>query len=115
MDRCDVPADRTAAESADAPTAIVYATPNATTPGQPVVFDAAACTGCNICIYVCLEDVFIPNPVKGKPPVILYPEECWYCGPCVEDCPHEGAIRLNHPLQQRVRWKRKATGEHFRV
>jgi hypothetical protein len=25
-----------------------------------------------------------------------------------------GAIRLNHPLQQRVRWKRKSGG-HFRV
>jgi NAD-dependent dihydropyrimidine dehydrogenase PreA subunit len=95
--------------------AAVYATPNVTTPGQPVVFDASVCTGCNICVYVCLEDVFIPNPVKGRPPLILYPEECWYCGPCVEDCPHEGAIRLNHPLQQRVRWKRKSTGEHFRV
>lgn len=93
----------------------VYATPNATTPGQPVVFDAAVCTGCNICVHVCLEDVFIPNPGKGGPPILLYPEECWYCGPCVSACPHEGAIRLNHPLQQRVRWKRKSTGEHFRV
>jgi hypothetical protein len=32
----------------------------------------------------------------------------------VDDCPVPGAIRLNHPLQQRVRWKRKSGG-HFRV
>lgn len=115
MDRRDAPANQVAAESADGRTATVYATPNATTPGQPVVFDESICTGCNVCIYVCLEDIFIPNSDKGKPPVILYPEECWYCGPCVADCPHEGAIRLSHPLQQRVRWKRKSTGEHFRV
>lgn len=93
----------------------VYATPNRITPGQPVVFDASKCIGCNICVRVCLEDVFIPNPEMGKPPIILYPDECWYCGPCVDDCPINGAIGINHPLQQRVRWKRKATGEHFRV
>jgi len=31
-------------------------------------------------------EVFIPNPEKGKPPIILYPEECWYGGCCVEEC-----------------------------
>jgi NAD-dependent dihydropyrimidine dehydrogenase PreA subunit len=92
-----------------------YALPNRVSPGNPVIFDAAICDGCNRCLTVCLEDVFIPNPVKGKPPLILHPDECWYCGPCVGDCPRPGAIRLNHPLQQRVRWKRKETGEHFRV
>jgi NAD-dependent dihydropyrimidine dehydrogenase PreA subunit len=94
---------------------IVYALPNRTTPGNPVIFDAAICDGCNRCLTVCLEDVFIPNPHKGKPPLILHPDECWYCGPCVDDCPRPGAIRLNHPLQQRVRWKRKDSGGHFRV
>jgi hypothetical protein len=33
----------------------------------------------------------------------------------VDHCPKAGAIVLNHPLTQRVRWKRKKTGEHFRV
>jgi NAD-dependent dihydropyrimidine dehydrogenase PreA subunit len=93
----------------------VYAVPNPPTPGRPVVFDPGLCTGCNTCVTVCIEDIFIPNPEAGRPPVIVYPEECWYCGVCVDDCPTEGAIRLNHPLQQRVRWKRKATGEHFRL
>lgn len=93
----------------------VYATPNAPTPGHPVLFDASICDGCNRCVTVCLEDILIPNPEKGSPPIVLHPEECWYCGPCVDDCPLPGAIWLNHPLQQRVRWKRKDTGEHFRV
>lgn len=95
--------------------AVVYATPNGPTPGRPVLFDAAVCDGCNRCVTVCLEDVLIPNAVKGAPPIALHPEECWYCGPCVDDCPRPGAIRLNHPLQQRVRWKRKGSNEHFRV
>jgi hypothetical protein len=33
----------------------------------------------------------------------------------VTHCPKPGAIKLNHPLTQRVRWKRKTTNEHFRV
>ena len=92
-----------------------YATPNAPSPGNPVLFDASICDGCNRCVTVCLEDILVPNPEKGRPPIVLHAEECWYCGPCVDDCPLPGAIWLNHPLQQRVRWKRKETGEHFRV
>ncbi len=93
----------------------VYATPNRPTPGHPVMFAADICNGCNLCVILCPEDVFIPSPEKGGVPIILYPEECWYCGSCVDDCKHVGAIRLSHPLQQRVRWKRKATNEHFRL
>lgn len=93
----------------------VYAFPNQTTPARPLIFDSEQCTGCNTCVDVCQVDLLIPNPVKGKPPVILYPEECWYCGCCTMQCPSPGAITLNHPLTQRVRWKRKKTGEHFRV
>jgi len=51
----------------------------------------------------------------GQQPVITYPDECWFCGACVEVCPVEGAISLNYPLNQRVIWKRKATGEFFRI
>ena len=49
------------------------------------------------------------------PPLVLYPDECWFCGTCVEECPVPGAIRMEHPLNQKVGWKRKATGELFRV
>jgi NAD-dependent dihydropyrimidine dehydrogenase PreA subunit len=56
-----------------------------------------------------------PNPSAGEPPVVAYPQECWHEGACVEHCPSQGAVELKHPLMQRVRWKRKKTGEHFRV
>lgn len=93
----------------------VYAVPNKPTPSRPVIFDPDVCNGCNECVEICQMDVFIPNPEPGKPPIILYPDECWYGGCCVAYCRAPGAIKLNHPLMQRVRWKRKATGEHFRV
>lgn len=93
----------------------VFATPNPPTPHKPVIFNADLCNGCNRCVEVCVMDVFIPNPQKGKPPIIIYPEECWYGGGCVNHCPVEGAITLNHPLMQRVHYKRKDTEEHFWV
>lgn len=94
----------------------VYAIPNLVTPNKPVIFDANVCNGCNTCVEVCMSDVFIPNPEQGKPPIILYPDECYYGGCCVKECPlrDKGAIKLNWPLMQRVRWKRKKTGQHFR-
>lgn len=94
---------------------IVYALPNRPAPTRPVIFNPDVCDGCNTCVEVCQVDILIPNPKKGRTPVILYPDECWYCGDCVTECPQAGAIRLNLPLMQRVRWKRKGTGEHFRV
>ena len=93
----------------------VYAFPNQCTPSTPVVFDPDICDGCNRCVDICQVDIMIPNPEKGKPPIVLYPEECWYAGCCVDACPRPGSIELNHPLTQRVRWKRKETGEHFRT
>ncbi|MFC1950808.1 ferredoxin family protein [Chloroflexota bacterium] len=94
---------------------IVYAIPNIPTPNQPIIFNIEKCIGCNQCMEVCQMDVFIPNPQSGKPPIVLHPEECYYDGCCVEECPVEGAIKLSHPLMRRVHYKRKATGEHFRV
>ncbi|UCD10232.1 MAG: ferredoxin family protein [Dehalococcoidales bacterium] len=91
--------------------------PNLVTPNNPVIFDEEVCTGCNSCVDVCVMDILMPNPEKGKSPIILYPDECWYDGSCVDACPlwQKGAIILNHPLNQRVRWKKKETGEHFRL
>lgn len=92
-----------------------YAVPNMPGPGRPVIFNSDRCNGCNKCVDICVMDILIPNPEKGKPPIILYPEECWYGGCCVVECPVPGAITLSHPLMQRVHWKRKETGEHFRT
>ncbi|MCL4368301.1 MAG: ferredoxin family protein [Actinobacteria bacterium] len=94
-----------------------WALPNLVTPNRPVMFDPAVCNGCNRCVEMCQSDVFIPNSTKGAPPVVLYPDECWYCGCCVKECRlrEEGAIASNWPLMQRVRWKRKDDGGHYRV
>ena len=92
-----------------------YMVPNLTTLCQAIIIDPELCTGCNTCVEVCHTDLFIPNPEKGKPPVVLYPDECWFDGSCVELCPVSGAIRMEHPLNQRVGWKRKETGEYFRI
>jgi NAD-dependent dihydropyrimidine dehydrogenase PreA subunit len=83
----------------------------------PIEFDEKVCDGCNKCVEICVRDILVPSEIKGMPPVVAYPEECWYDGLCLLDCPlrEQGAIRLNHPVSHKVRWKRKATGEHFRI
>ena len=93
----------------------VYAIPNVPAPMTPVIIDTKICNGCNHCIEVCQIDVYMPNPEKGKPPIILHPDECWYCGCCVNDCPRPGAMKFNWPLQQRGYWKDKATGKTYQV
>ncbi len=88
--------------------------PNPVTPNQAIFIDGDLCTGCKQCVEVCRSDVMVPNPEKGKPPIVLYPDECWFCGCCVSHC-KAGAIRVEYPLHQRVGWKRKETGEYFRI
>jgi NAD-dependent dihydropyrimidine dehydrogenase PreA subunit len=92
-----------------------YLVPNPSIAFQAIVIDPKLCKGCNNCVEVCRVDVLLPNPEKGKPPMVVYPDECWFCGCCVLHCPISGAIRVEHPLNQRVGWKRKATGEYFRI
>ena len=92
-----------------------YLVPNLSGPGPAVIIDSALCNGCNSCVEVCRQHIILPNPVKGKPPLVLYPEECWFAGCCVLTCPIPGAIKVIHPLMQRVGWKRKETGEYFRI
>ena len=93
----------------------IYAVPNNPSPSRPVIIDADTCIGCNRCVEVCPRDIFMPSPIKGEPPQVMFPEECWYDGSCIFICPVEDAIKLNFPLMWRVPWKRKATGEHFWV
>ncbi len=94
-----------------------YMMPNPATPNKGMKFDPAICLGCNQCVDVCPTDVMMPHPEEQKPPIVLYPEECWFCGACVEECPCPGAIIFSHPLatQISVNWKRKETGEYFRL
>lgn len=95
----------------------VYMLPNLITPNRPVEFDEEICNGCNRCVNICMFDVLFPNPEKDKPPILLYPDECWRCGCCLMECPlrDKGAIKVSFPLILKMRWKRKETGEHFRL
>jgi NAD-dependent dihydropyrimidine dehydrogenase PreA subunit len=93
----------------------IYVYPPDTPTHWPCEFDEKLCNGCNHCVRVCSQDVFIPNPIKGKPPIVVHPQECWLCGSCEEHCPRPGAVRMNQPVNQRARWKRKETGEVFRI
>lgn len=71
---------------------------------RPLIFDETKCVGCNRCVNICQVDILLPNPEKGKPPIVAYPGECYYCGSCVMVCAKEDAIRLQHPLMNQARF-----------
>ena len=81
----------------------------------PVAINPEICNGCNRCVEVCQVDVYAPNPEPRKPPLVLFPQECWQEGSCVEACPRQGAIRWKRLPIHRVRCRRKATAEDFFV
>ncbi|GAA0719399.1 hypothetical protein GCM10008905_07410 [Clostridium malenominatum] len=74
---------------------------------NPIIYNKDKCIGCNRCVDICQVDILIPNPERGKSPIVAYPGECWYCGCCVMECPIEGAIKLRHPLMNEVHWIEK--------
>jgi NAD-dependent dihydropyrimidine dehydrogenase PreA subunit len=84
-------------------------------PNVPIKINASLCIGCNRCVEVCRADVLLPNVEKNSPPMVTYTEECWFCGCCVLECPIKGAIKMEWPINMRIGWKRKATGELFRL
>ena len=90
----------------------VYANP--TGPTRCVSIDASRCVGCNACANICRMQSILPSHIPGQPPVVAYPDECWYCGCCVEVC-RTGALEMNLPINQRIFFKRKETGEVFRL
>ena len=77
----------------------------------PLVFNEDICTGCNSCVDVCQVDLLAPHPCQGKPPLLLFPSECWYCGCCVAACPQTGAIELKEILANRIYWRSKVPNE----
>ncbi len=91
-----------------------YIVPNFTGPTEAVTIDAQLCVGCNHCVNICRTQTIMKNPKPGKPPVLVYPDECWYCACCVEAC-RTGALEMHLPINQRIMYKRKTTGEVFRL
>lgn len=79
-----------------------------TPPALPIRFDEKKCIGCNRCLEACMIDVMTPSDEPGRHPVLSYPDECWYCGCCVMECP-TGAISLHHPLMNQTRWVEKSS------
>jgi len=68
-----------------------------------IYFNEDVCDGCNMCVEVCMSDIFMRNSEKGRPPVVMYPDECWFCGCCITHCPrkNEKAIEIVTPFQMR--------------
>ena len=91
-----------------------YIIPNHTGPTLAIEIDPDLCVSCNSCVNICRTQTILPNPEKGKAPVVAYPDECWYCACCVESC-RSGALQMHLPINQRVFFKRKETGEVFRI
>lgn len=71
---------------------------------RPIVYNEEICIGCNRCAQVCQVDILVPSMEKGKPPIVMYPGECYYCGSCVMECPREGAITLQHPVMNQAKF-----------
>jgi NAD-dependent dihydropyrimidine dehydrogenase PreA subunit len=55
------------------------------------------CIACGQCYEVCPTDIFQFDKTK-KVLTVAHPEECWYCGAFIYDCPVEGALRMEFPL-----------------
>jgi NAD-dependent dihydropyrimidine dehydrogenase PreA subunit len=91
-----------------------YIVPNPSGPTQAVSIDPDICVSCNSCVNACRTQTILPNPAIGKPPVVVYSDECWYCACCVAAC-RSGALQMHLPINQRLFFKRKATGEVFRI
>jgi 2-oxoglutarate ferredoxin oxidoreductase subunit delta len=72
---------------------------------MPPVIDNNKCIQCGMCGEVCAEDVYFGSE-EGKLPVVTYPEFCFHCNCCVEECPVD-AITLRIPLPEMLLYKRE--------
>lgn len=72
---------------------------------MPPVIDQNKCTRCATCFDVCAEDVYFGTE-EGQLPLISYPEFCFHCNCCVEECPAD-AITLRIPLPEMLLYKRE--------
>ncbi len=59
--------------------------------------DETKCTGCGICVDICMLDVLRMDE-KGEKAIIKYPDDCHTCFECELQCPEE-AIYV-HPFKE---------------
>jgi|GEM_PF-3860928 len=38
----------------------------------PLIYDDEKCIGCNACADICQCDIILPNPEKGKHPIVMF-------------------------------------------
>jgi adenylylsulfate reductase, subunit B len=72
---------------------------------MPPTIDATKCIQCGACGEVCAEDVYFGTEA-GKLPLVRYPEFCFHCNCCVEECPVD-AISLRIPLPEMLLYKKE--------
>ncbi len=63
---------------------------------MPIIINEETCLdGCTICDFFCPGDI-IYRESKEKPAVVMYQDECWYCGICADRCPVD-AVKVVFP------------------
>ncbi len=70
---------------------------------MPPRIDETKCIQCGACVDACAEDVYFGSEL-GKTPIVSYPEFCFHCNCCVEECPGQ-AISLRIPLTEMLLYK----------
>ena len=55
------------------------------------------CTGCGRCYEISPSDIF-GFEVETRLLTVDYPEDCFYCGACILECPAKEAIHMELPL-----------------
>ena len=64
---------------------------------MPPIFDIKKCSGCGLCDSICMADaIYLKDYEEKEIPFLKYPDECWHCGSCRQDCPEE-AISIQFP------------------
>jgi adenylylsulfate reductase subunit B len=65
---------------------------------MPPVFDLSKCSGCGECEKLCMADAIYMSEIRQGiiRPYVKYPDECWHCGACRQDCP-SNAISIVFP------------------
>ncbi len=72
---------------------------------MPPVINQEKCTMCGKCYEACQSDVFFGS-VPGKSMDVAYPEECWHCYACIEEC-KAGAVSLRLPMTHQMMFREK--------